>query len=41
MHALLGLAVLSLLIRGINSIVLKLLSEIKSGLKYWRRTATR
>ena len=41
MHALLGLAVLSLLIRGVNSIVLKLLSEIKSGLKYWRRTARR
>ncbi len=41
MHALLALAVPSLLIHGVNSIVLKLLSEIKSGLKYWRQTAKR
>jgi hypothetical protein len=35
----LGLIILFLLVHGFNSIVLKLLAEIKSGLKYWRETA--
>ena len=39
MHALLGLVVLSVLVHGCNSIVLKLLSQITSGLNYWRETA--
>ena len=39
MHALLGLVVLFVLVHGCNSIVLKLVPEIKSDLKYWRETA--
>jgi hypothetical protein len=39
MRALLGLVVLFILVHGFNSIVLKLVSEIKSGLKSWRETS--
>ena len=38
---LLGLVVLFVLVHGFNSIVLKLVAEIKSGLKYWRETANK
>jgi hypothetical protein len=39
MHILLGLAIVPMLVHGFNSIVLTLLAEIKSGVKYWRETA--
>jgi hypothetical protein len=39
MHTLLGLLFLFVLVHGFNSIVLKIASEIKSGLKYWRETS--
>jgi hypothetical protein len=35
MRTLLGFIILFLLIHGFNGIVLKIFSEIKSGLKYW------
>jgi hypothetical protein len=38
MHTLLGFVILFVLVHGCNSIVLKILSEIKSGLRYWRET---
>jgi hypothetical protein len=38
MRTLLGLVILFVLVHGFNSIVLKIASEIKSGLKYWRET---
>ena len=37
MRTLLGLVILFVLVHGFNSIVLKTVSEIKSGIKYWRR----
>jgi hypothetical protein len=40
MHTLLlSLLILSIPVHGFNSIVLKMISEIKSGLKYWRETS--
>ena len=36
MRTLLGFVILFLLFYGFNSIVLKIVSEIKSGFKYWR-----
>ena len=40
MHTLLlSLLILSVPVHGFNSIVLKMISEIKSGLKYWRETS--
>ena len=36
---LLSLLILSIPVHGFNSIVLKMISEIKSGLKYWREAA--
>ena len=40
MHTLLlSLLILSVPAHGFNSIVLKMISEIKSGLKYWRETS--
>jgi hypothetical protein len=40
MYALLSLAIpFALVHHGLNSIVLKLVSGIKSGLKYWRKTS--
>jgi hypothetical protein len=36
---LLSLLILSIPIHGFNSIVLKMIAEIKSGLKYWRETS--
>jgi hypothetical protein len=40
MYALLSLIMPFVLIHhGLNSIVLKIISEIKSGLKYWRETS--
>ena len=40
MHTLLGLVIPFVLVHhGFNSIVLKIISEIKSGLKYWRETS--
>ncbi len=39
MRTLPGLVILFILVHGFNSIVLKLVSEIKSGFKYWRETS--
>jgi hypothetical protein len=40
MYALLSLIIPFVLVHhGFNSIVLKIISEIKSGLKYWRETS--
>ena len=39
MRTLLGFLILFLLVYGFNSIVLKIISDIKSGLKYWRETS--
>jgi len=39
MRTLLGFVILFLLIHGFNSIVLKIISEIKSAFKYWRETS--
>ena len=39
MRTLLGFLILFLLVHGFNSIVLKIVAEIKSGLKYWRETS--
>jgi hypothetical protein len=39
MRTLLGFVILFLLIHGFNSIVLKIVSEIKSAVKYWRETS--
>jgi hypothetical protein len=40
MYALLSLIMPFVLIHhGLNNIVLKIISEIKSGLKYWRETS--
>jgi hypothetical protein len=40
MYTLLSLAIPFVLVHhGFNSIVLKIISEIKSGLKYWRETS--
>ena len=40
MYALLSLAIPFVLVHhGFNSIVLKIFSEIKSGLKYWHNTS--
>jgi hypothetical protein len=42
MYALLSLIIpFVLLHHGFNSIVLKIFSEIKSGLKYWRETSNK
>jgi hypothetical protein len=42
MYALLSLIIPFVLIHhGLSSIVLKIISEIKSGLKYWRGTSKR
>ncbi len=38
MRTLLGLVILFVLVNGFNSIVLRILSEIKFGVKYWRET---
>ena len=39
MRTLLGVVTLFVLVHGFNSIVLKIVSEINSGLKYWRETS--
>ena len=39
MHTVLGLVILFVLVHGFNSVVLKIVSEIKSGFKYWRETS--
>jgi hypothetical protein len=36
---LLSLLILAIPVHGFNSIVLKMISEIKSGLEYWRETS--
>ena len=41
MRTLPGLLILFVLVHGFNSIVLKVGSEIKSGVKYWRETSTK
>jgi len=42
MYALLSLMIPFVLIHhSFNSIVLKIISEIKSGLKYWRETSNK
>ena len=38
MRTLLGFLILFLLVHGFNSIVLKIVTEIKSAFKYWRET---
>ena len=38
MRTLLGLVILFVLVHGFNSIVLRILSEIRSGVKYWRES---
>jgi hypothetical protein len=39
MRTLLGFVILFVLVHGFNSIVLKIISEIKSGFKYLRETS--
>jgi hypothetical protein len=42
MYALLSLVIPFVLVHhGLNSVVLKIISEIKSGLKYWRETSNK
>jgi len=42
MYTLFSLTIpVALLHHGFNSIVLKIISEIKSGLKYWRETSNK
>ena len=38
MHTLLGLVILFVLVHGFNSVVLRILSEIRSGVEYWRKS---
>jgi len=42
MHTLMSFVIPFVLVHhGFNSIVLKIFSEIKSGLKYWRETSNK